>query len=141
MSQNQLYLGSPFALYAQSQSLILLLLLHFSIFLVEILKLASQLNLAAILFIGFLNFEFGAILGLFSGKFRQNSTKFEIQKFVNRIAAKFSWKANFKISTEKCRSSSNISDWDWAKSAKEDTADVVTFLRVFGHRIQIFRDI
>ena len=45
---------SPFALFAQSQSLILLLL-HFSIFLVEILKLASQLNLAAILLIRFLN--------------------------------------------------------------------------------------
>ena len=53
---------SPFALFAQYQSLILLLLLHFSIFLREILKLASRLNLAAILFIGFLNFEFGAIL-------------------------------------------------------------------------------
>ena len=38
---------------------------HFSIFLLEILKSASKLNLAAILLIGFLNFEFGAILAPF----------------------------------------------------------------------------
>ena len=37
---------SPFALFAQSQ-LLKLLLLHFTMFLLAILKLASQLNLAA----------------------------------------------------------------------------------------------
>ena len=36
------------ALFAQTQSLIILLLLHFLIFLLEISKLAFQLNLAAI---------------------------------------------------------------------------------------------
>ena len=56
---------SPFALFAQSQSLKSLLILHFSIFLLEILKLASQLNLAAILSTEFLNFEFGPILAHF----------------------------------------------------------------------------
>ena len=40
---------SLIALFAQYQSLKSLLLLHLSIFLIEILKLASQLNLAAIL--------------------------------------------------------------------------------------------
>ena len=39
---------SLFALFAQTQTLILLLLQHFLIFLLEISKLASQLNLAAI---------------------------------------------------------------------------------------------
>ena len=63
ISQNQLYLH--LTLFAQSQSLILLLLLHFSIFLFGILKSASQLNLAAITFslTRFLDFKFGAILG------------------------------------------------------------------------------
>ena len=42
----QLY--SPIALFVQSQSLKSLIFLHFSIFLLENLNLASQLNLAAI---------------------------------------------------------------------------------------------
>ena len=51
---------SPFAHFALSRSLILLLLLHFSIFL--LLKLASQLNLAAILLIGFLTSNCSTLL-------------------------------------------------------------------------------
>ena len=72
---------SPFALFAQSQSLILLLLLHFSIFLLDILKLASQLNLAVVLLIGFLNFEFGFILTQFPGNF--------FLKHLNKIVSYF----------------------------------------------------
>ena len=62
---------------------------------------------------------------------------------INKIAAKFSWEANLKISSkniEKFRRSSNISDWDWAKSTNGDTADFVTFVRFFGLRIHIFAD-
>ena len=63
LSQNQMYHCLRFLLSLNHESLILLLILNFSIFLFKILKLASQLNLAAVLLIGFLNFEFGAILG------------------------------------------------------------------------------
>ena len=59
-------------LFAQTQSLKLLLLQHFSIFLLEIFKLASQLNLAAILLFGFFNLEFGAILVPFERHFPGN---------------------------------------------------------------------
>ena len=62
----------------------------------------------------------------------------------NKIAAKFSWEAKFKIlskNIEKCMRSSDFSDWDWAKSENGDTADFVKFLGVFGHKIHIFRDI
>ena len=55
---------SPFALFAQSQSLKLLLLLHFSIFLLEILKNSFST-------IGFLNFKFSAIFRKVALKWRQ----------------------------------------------------------------------
>ena len=73
MSQNKLHLHLQFtaavALFAQCQSLmvILLLLLHFSTFLLEILKLASQLkvNMAVILLIGFLNLAWRHFIAIF----------------------------------------------------------------------------
>ena len=61
---------------------------------------------------------------------------------INRKAAKFSWEAYLKISSknnEKCRRSSDVSDWDWAKSPNGDTAYVVKFLGFFGHKIHICR--
>ena len=84
---------SLFALFAQSLPNIATPP-TFSMVLVEILKLASQLNLAAILLIEFLNFEFGFIIIIiiiiwhhFSTifweiglKWPQNVAKFEIQK-------------------------------------------------------------
>ena len=60
-----------FCAFAQSQPLKSLLFLHFSKFLLEILKLASQLNLAAIALTRFLNFEFNAFLANFSTTFRK----------------------------------------------------------------------
>ena len=69
---NNLKNVTKLALFAQTQSLKLLLLQHFIIFLLEIFKLASQLNLAAILLFGFLNLEFGAILVPFERHFPGN---------------------------------------------------------------------
>ena len=53
---------SQFVTFTQLQSLKKLHTLHFSIFILEILNIASQLNLAANYFLRFLNFDFGAIL-------------------------------------------------------------------------------
>ena len=59
-------------------------------------------------------------------KWRQNVAKIspnsKFKNPINKIAGKMSSK-----NIEKCRSS-NISDWDWAKSANGNTADFVTFL-------------
>ena len=54
----------------------------------------------------------------------------KFKNLINKIVAKFSWEATFKISSkniEKCRRSRDFSDWDWAKSANGDTADFVKF--------------
>ena len=45
--------------------------LHFSIFSLELLNIASQLNLAANYWVRFFNLDFGAILAQFSGKLRR----------------------------------------------------------------------
>ena len=60
---------------------------------------------------------------------------------INKIAAKFSPEANFKISRKnikKCRKCSNISDWDRVKKCKRRYS---WFCKIVGHRIHIFRDI
>ena len=68
-SQNQLYLYLRFLLNLSHSNWYSFLNIWyiFKYFNLKFLKLASELNLAAILFTGFLNFEFGAILAQFSG--------------------------------------------------------------------------
>ena len=58
---------SPFALFVQFRSLKKHHALHFSIFSLQILNTASQLNLAANVQAEFLNFDFGAIFNTFFG--------------------------------------------------------------------------
>ena len=69
-----------FATFTQLQSLKKLHTLHFSIFPLEILNVASQLNLAANYCILFLNFNFGAILATLWHNFPENCAKVGIQK-------------------------------------------------------------
>ena len=67
------------------------------------------------------------------------NSKFKI--LVNKIAAKLSQKANFKISSKNIRRVAifRAYDWDWAKSANGDTVDFVEFLRFFGHLTHNFK--
>ena len=86
MSQNQLACISVCAFC--SVSITNIATPTFSIFLVEILKLVSQLNFAAILLIGFLNFEVGAIMASFQCHFPVN---FRFQFLGPFLAGKWAW--------------------------------------------------
>ena len=74
---------SQFATFTQLQSLKKLHALHFSIFPLEILNIASQLNLAANYYLRFLNFDFGAILTPF---WRNYSTRENLKSRYPKIA-------------------------------------------------------
>ena len=100
---------TPFLLFFQSRSLKNNHALHFSIFLLEILNTASQLNFAANVWARFLNCVKMAPRSKFKNPARM-------------LAVKFSWEAVFKISSEsieKCRVWLFFSDRDWKKTETE----------------------